>query len=255
MQATHWVTFALALGSVLWTTYLGAGQQSYARALRAHRQGQLEQACVQYQPIERAYPFAVNEFVQRIRQDRRECQLYLDAESAYQSGDYESAVQLYEALLLGNPPVAVRGTVQAHLLDALSRWGQALENAGERERALDRYRFIRVEDLDRRVRHSTGQDSGIHIHQRIADLLLTWGDEQLAAGDPQAALATYRRILGDSADPRMWELAEERMIDAYYAWSASLLERDLGEQAAGVCLELSHEFPAVAPDRCTSCTQ
>jgi tetratricopeptide (TPR) repeat protein len=215
----------------------------------------LEQACMRYQRIEHAYPFAVDEFVQRVRQDRRECQLYLDAESAYQSADYESAVQLYEALLLGNPPLAVRGTVQAHLLDALVRWGRELQDAGERERALDRYRFIRAKDLDRRVRQNTGQDSGFRVHQAIADLLLSWGDEQLAAGDPQAALATYRRILNDSADPRLWELAKGRMIDAYCAWSASLLEHGLVERAAGVCLELSYEFPSVVPDRCPACEQ
>jgi tetratricopeptide (TPR) repeat protein len=255
MQATRLVVFTLALVSVLWTTYLDVGRRNYARALHAHRRGQLEQACVHYQQIERAYPFAVDESVQRVRQAGRECRLYLDAESAYQSADYESAVQRYEALLLGNPPVAVRGTLQARLLNALFQWGQALQNKGEQERALDRYRFIRVQDLDRRVRQSTGQDSGIRIHQTIADLLLSWGDEQLAAGDPQAAVATYRRILDDSADPRTWELAEERMIDAYCAWIASLLERGLGERAASVCLELSYEFPSVVPDRCTACEQ
>jgi tetratricopeptide (TPR) repeat protein len=208
---------------------------------------------MRYKQIERAYPFAVDEFVQRVRKDRRECQLYLDAESAYHSADYESAVLLYEALLLGDPPITMRGVVQAHLLDALFQWGQALQNAGERERALDRYRFVRAENLERRVRTSTGQDPGPRIHRTIADLLLTWGDEQLAMRDPQAALATYQRILYDSADPRLWELAEERMVDAYCTWSASLLERGLGERAAGVCLELGYEFPSVGPDRCAAC--
>jgi tetratricopeptide (TPR) repeat protein len=178
--------------------------------------------------------------------------LYLDAESAYQSAEYKTAVQRYEAFLLSNPAIAVRYEAQAHLLDALLKWGRTLDEAGERERALDRYRFVRDSALDRGG-HLTAYGEDVHIHKTIADLYLAWGDELLAAGDPQAALITYRRILRDAADPSLWDQAESRMVNAYCAWVTQLGNHGQADRAAGVCIELAREFPSTAIDRCVAC--
>ena len=58
---------------------------------------------------------------------------------------------------------------------------------------------------------------------------------------------------GDWDDPGVWELAEARMVDAYCAWSAQLYWGGDESRAAGVCVELGIEFPALASDPCATC--
>jgi len=231
--------------------------------VQADRLGQPAEACAHYRQIESRYPLDVDRFIRPARRGRRECQLYLDAESAYRSADYETAVGLYEAFLLGNPAIAIRHASQAHLLDALLKWGRALDDAGDQERALDRYRFVRDSGLDRGG-HLAAYGQDVRIHKTIADLYLAWGDELLAAGevpadassagDPQAAVATYRRILQDTGDPGLWDQAESRMVDAYCAWVTQLHEQGQADRAAGLCLELALELPSIGVDRCVECT-
>ena len=66
------------------------------------------------------------------------------------------AARRYEAFLLNSPAIALRQEAQSRLLDALLKWGGELAEAGERERALDRYRFIRDSALDRGDTHTRG---------------------------------------------------------------------------------------------------
>jgi tetratricopeptide (TPR) repeat protein len=252
-QAVGVVVLALAAGSLLWALYLEEGKSTYDRAAQADRRGQPADACALYGQIERGFPLHVGRFVRSAYRGQRACQLCLDAESAYRSGDYERAVALYEAFLLGNPAIALRNETQAHLLDALLQWGRALEDAGERERALDRYRFIRDSALDR-AGHRTAGAPEVRIHKVVSDLYLAWGDELLEGDDPQAALATYRRTLHDAADPSLWDQAEDRMMDVYCAWAAQLREQGQSDRAAGVCVEFSLEFPSAGPARCPVCT-
>jgi tetratricopeptide (TPR) repeat protein len=251
-QAVGVVLLAMAAGSLLWALYLEAGESAYNRAAQADRRGQPADACALYGQIERYYPLHVGRFVRSAYRGWRACQRYLDAESAYRSGDYERAVALYEAFLLGNPAIALRNEAQAHLLDALLQWGRALEDAGERERALDRYRFIRDSALHRGGYRTAGAPE-VRIDEVIAGLYLAWGDELLEDDDPQAALATYRRTLHDAADPSLWDKAEDRIMDAYCAWATQLREQGQPDRAAGVCVEFSLEFPSTDPARCPEC--
>jgi tetratricopeptide (TPR) repeat protein len=188
--------------------------------------------------------------VSRARRDLHACQLYLDAEAAYRDAEWQTAVMRYEALWLVSPTLQLRDTAQAHQAEALVRWARALEAEGQRERALDRYRFLRDENLAR-GRQIDGR--AFRVHRAIGDLYLDWGDELLAQ-DPQAALATYRRALNDTDDPGVWARAEERMVDAYCAWNAQLRQAGQNDRAAGVCIELGNEFPALAPAPCDACS-
>jgi tetratricopeptide (TPR) repeat protein len=245
----------LATVSVLWIAYARAGARLYAQASQMHRDGDVARANTLYRQIDRFYPFRVpgkaGAFVERARQDQHESQLYLDAESAYRAGEGQTAVQHYEAFWLTQPALKLRDSAQAHLVEALLQWARAHEAAGELERALDRYRFVRDEGLAR-DQQLDGQP--IRIHQAIAELYLDWGRELLEQQDPEAALATYRRALDDSSDPRMWSLAEERMVDAYCTWSTELRQAGQEDRAAGVCIALGTEFPALAPNLCAACT-
>jgi hypothetical protein len=145
----------------------------------------------------------------------------------------------------------LRDRAQAHLVDALIQWARAFEADGQRERALDRYRFVRDEGLGR-DRYIDGQP--IRIHRTIGTLYLDWGDELLEQSDPEAALATYRRALADTDDPGVWALAEERMVDAYCAWNGQLYQAGQENRATGICIELGNEFPVLVPDPCSVCT-
>jgi tetratricopeptide (TPR) repeat protein len=226
-------------------------------ARQLYREGSVAEAHALYRRIDRLYPFpslaslghAGENWIEDARQDLRECQLYLDAETAYQGAEWQAAVSRYEALWLTSPPLELRDTAQAHQAEALVRWARALEAEGQRERALDRYRFVRDENLGR-GRQIDGQP--IQVHRAIGDLYLDWGDELLAQ-DPEAALATYRRALADTDDPGVWARAEGRMVDAYCAWNAQLHQAGQDDRAAGVCIELGNEFPALVPDPCAAC--
>lgn len=250
----------LALTSILWTLYARAGEQLYTRASQLYRDQDVAAAHTLYCQIDRLYPFRVTgytgagqagaTFVDRARRDRYASRLYLDAQAAYEAGEWKTAVQHDEALLLTQPALALRDSVQARLAQALVQWARSFKATGQYERALDRYRFVRDEGLGR-GRQLEGQP--IRIHHWIGTLYLEWGDE-LVSQDPEAALATYRRALLDTDDPGVWALAEERMVDAYCTWSRQLYEAGDGRRAAAICIELEAEFPALASGPCAACT-
>ena len=186
----------LAVGLLAWTAYLRLGRDMVDHALQEHRGGDAEGALALYQQAERAYPFAWHDFVVQARQEARECKRFLEAESAYREGAHETAVGAYEALLVGTPAITLQEQAREHLLASLYAWGRTLQGAGEQERALDRYRFIRDEYRDRAV------------HQAMTDLYLGWGEALAEEADYQAAIATYRRIPQEVANPRLWSSAD-----------------------------------------------
>jgi tetratricopeptide (TPR) repeat protein len=235
------IVVSFAVVCLLWTTYLDVGLGLYGRASVAHREGSVGEAISLYQQVEGFYPFEVDRFVTRTRQGLRECVSYQKAESAHQSAAYESAVHRYEAFLVGNPAIGLRESAQAQLLASLYGWGEMLEGAGEYERALDRYRFIRDEYREPQVWHT------------IADLYLARGEALEAEEDYRGAIETYRRIARDVPDPRLWAVAEEEIAGACSAWVASLQVQGQAEQAARVCKELLDELPARAGGRCPGC--
>ena len=254
-QALRAGLLVLALVSVLWIAYGWVGARLYAQASQAHRAGDAAQANAVYRQIVRLYPFRFpgpgGGFVARARSDQHECQLYLDAEAAYQAAEWQTAVQRYEAFWLTQPALKLRDSAEIHLLEALLRWAQELEAAGQRERALDRYRFVRDQQLGR-GRQIDGQP--VRVHRVIGSLYLQWGDELLNQQDYQAARATYRRALAETDDPGTWDRAEERLAETYCAWSAQLRQAGQVDRAQGICIEFENEFPALAPDPCASCT-
>jgi hypothetical protein len=242
----------LAAGALLWTGYARAGSALSARASQAGRDGDVEQANALYRQLDRWYPFRSplpGRGLRSMGKGQHEVELFLAAEQAYQAAQWQTAVQHYEAVLLTQPDLKLRDRAQAHLLEALIRWARALEADAQRERALDRYRFVRDEGLHR-GRQIDGEP--VRVHRAIGELLLDWGDELLPT-DPQAALATYRRALAETDDPGVWALAEERMIDAYCAWSDQARQAGQAERAAGICVELGIEFPSLAPNPCAFC--
>jgi hypothetical protein len=254
-QALRAGLLVLALASVLWIAYGWVGARLYAQASQAHRAGDAAQANAVYRQIVRLYPFRFpgpgGGFVARARSDQHECQLYLDAKAAYQAAEWQTAVQRYEAFWLTQPALKLRDSAEIHLLEALLRWAQELEAAGQRERALDRYRFVRDQQLGR-GRQIDGQP--VRVHRVIGSLYLQWGDELLNQQDYQAARATYRRALAETDDPGTWDRAEERLAETYCAWSAQLRQAGQVDRAEGICIEFENEFPALAPDPCASCT-
>jgi tetratricopeptide (TPR) repeat protein len=240
----------LALAGVLWILYARAGARLYAQASQLYRDTDVAAANTLYRQFDRLYPFrlpgAGKSIVERARRDQYKTQLYVDAQAEYDTADWLAAVQHYEALLLTQPALKLRDSAEAQLAKALIQWARLHEAAGQHERALDRYRYLRDEDLGR-GRQFDGQP--IRTHRLIGNLYLDWGDAQLGQ-DPEAALATYRRALSDTDDPGVWALAEERMIGAYCAWNAQLRQAGDAERAGGVCVEFGLEFPALAPDPC-----
>jgi hypothetical protein len=244
----------LVLANVLWITYGRVGARLYAQANRAHRAGDVDKANAGYQQIVRLYPFRFpgpgGGFVARARSDQYECQLYLDAETAYLAADWQAAVQHYEALWLTQPALQLRDAAEPRLLEALMSWARELEAAGQRERALDRYRFVRDQQLGR-GKQIDGQP--VRIHRVIGDLYLEWGDELLNRQDYQAARATYRRALAETDDPGTWDRAEERLGETYCAWATQLRLDGQVDRAEGICVEFENELPALAPDPCASC--
>jgi tetratricopeptide (TPR) repeat protein len=254
MATTRTGVVLLAVVGVLWTVYTRAGMRLYAQASQLYRDADAAAANTLYYQIDRLYPFRLagpaGAFVERARRDRHKSQLYADAQAAQQAGEWQTAVQHYEALLLTQPTLKLRDSAQENLAQALIQWARSLEANGERERALDRYRYLRDEDLGR-GRQFDGQP--IRTHQIIGTLYLEWGDEQLSR-DPQAALATYRRALADTDDPGVWALAEGRMVDAYCGWNAQLRREGAESRAARVCIALGIEFPALASNPCAACS-
>jgi hypothetical protein len=247
--AKGWILL-LTAGSVLWIAYARFGAGTHVQAVQTHRDGEIDQAQLLYTRIVRFYPFQIMDFVSGARRGQRECALYTGAETAFRAGEWESAVRHYEALLLTNPALKLRDRAEAHLLDSLRQWARDLETSDQYERALDRYRYVRDEQLDRDRR---GDGSDRSVHQAIGDLYVEWGDALLRRQDPEAALATYQRALADTQDPRVWAVAEERIIDAYCAWTALLFEQGRADRANGLCIELGNEFPTLPADRCTAC--
>lgn len=231
----------LAVGFLLWRVYLDAGHKLYNRAYTAHRQGDVARAMAGYRKVEQWYPFAVDPFIERARQGMRECRRYQAAEAAYRAGAYESAVQAYEALLVGNPTMALRNAAQAHLVDALYRWAESMRQAGAYERALERYRFLRdgLEDRD--------------VQPAIADLYTAWGEALRQKGDYGAAIAAYRRIAYDVFSPRLWADADGQIANAYCEWSRALRTGGHDEQADHVCEEFGKTLSPAEVRSCAAC--
>ncbi len=232
---------AVTVGSVLWGLYLDVGSKWYAQARRDASRGNLESACRGYRRLTVWYPFYVGDFVAGARYRSRECRRYREAEAAYLGGRCATAARGYEALLVGDVPFAMRRVAEEHLRDSLYRWAASLEKAGERERALDRYRFIRDEFDDSRV------------EDEIATLYYRWGEELEAKGDYEAAVATYRRVAADVVDYRLWRKADERAVAAYCAWANALLADGQGARAAQVCADLHSAFPRADLSSCGGC--
>jgi tetratricopeptide (TPR) repeat protein len=245
-----WVT-VLTVTSVLYIVYVEVGAAYYAQALQRYGSGEIEQACLLYRRVDRLAPFANQNYVTRARTSIQECDLVQTAEAAYRSGKWERAIRHYEALLLTHPALPVLDVAELHLLESLVRSARELEADGSYERALDRYRYVRDEDLGR-DRQIDGQP--VRIHESIARLYLDWGDSLLEGQDPLGALATYRRILVDTSDPRMWAIAEERIIDATCAGSTLLEEQNQPDRAAELCSSLELDFPSLPAGRCPACT-
>lgn len=232
-DAVRAAVVVLAACSLLWTGYLSIGRRAYERAYAAHQAGDVAGALPVYRALGRAYPLEVADWVPRARRGLRECERYQAAEAARQAGDPDTAVAHFEALLAGNPAVAVRELAEADLVAALYDGAALLWEGGENERALDRYRYVYESYPNREVQ------------QMIADLYLAWGDELLAAGDYGAAVKTYGRVVYDVSNPRLWRTADDRRVEAYCAWHALLRAQDETAQAAGVCAELRAAYPQV----------
>jgi hypothetical protein len=246
---------SLAILALLWIAYARAGVRLYAQASQLYRDTDADAANTRYLQIDRLYPFPglAGDFVERARREQHKTQLYLDAQAAQAEEQWQIAVQHYEALLLTQPALQLRDSAQARLAESLLRWARSLEadmgREHARERALDRYRYLRDEGLGR---DQQVDGEPIRVHRLIGGLYLDWGDEQLSQ-DPEAALATYRRALVDTDDPGVWALAEERMVDAYCAWNTQLIQAGDQQRADRVCVELGFEFPALAPLPCAVC--
>ena len=239
--AARTLVIAGAIGLLLWARYLAWGRVAYKEAFAAHRSGEAQEAARLYHRVDQLHPLSVNELVLSARQGWAACRRYLDAERAYQSGDDPSAAQAYEALLAGDPPIVLRDTARSRLVESLYGWAESLVRVGEYERALDRYRYIRDELRDRRVQ------------QAMTDLYLAWGEALQAEGDYRAAIATFQRIVYDVSDPRQWDVADERTVDTYCAWRASLNAGGRDRQAVEMCSELLAEWPSLASKRCPEC--
>jgi tetratricopeptide (TPR) repeat protein len=258
-QAARTGVILLAVASLLYVLYARTGERLYVRASQLYRDQDITAASALYRQIDRFYPFRITgrtgagnagSFVDHARRALYVSQLYLDAQAAFEVGEWQTAVQHDEALLLTQPSLSLRDRVQARLFEALIRWARSLEAGGQRERALDRYRFVRDEGLGR------GQqvdEQPVRIHPTIGTLYIDWGDE-LKSQDPEAALATYRRALADTDDPGVWALAEQQMIDTYCAWSRQFREAGDAQRASRICIEFGTEFPALASYSCAACT-
>ena len=237
LGAARVAVVAMALGALLWAQYLALGQRTSDRAGKAHRAGEVVEALSLYRALDRAYPFAVGDLMW---QGLQECERYQAAVAAYEAADYASAVRQFEALLVGNPVIAVREPAESTLVASLTAWAASLRQAGERERALDRYRYVRDAFRER------------DVQQRIAELYLDWGDALLAQGDYSGGIATYGRITYDVSHPRLWRDADEQRIGAYCAWQRSLRFAGDIEGAQRVCAELLAVYPA-ATEECGAC--
>jgi hypothetical protein len=232
---------AVAALSLLWAAYLRIGERAYERAHAAYSDGQVRSALARYRVLLRAYPLGARRpFLSRAERDARACALAVEAADALHAGASDRAAASYEALLVGNPPVAVRDAAAQGLLAALQDGAAELRAGGVYERALDRLRLAN-EALGSRV-----------VYEPMAGLYLEWGDALLADSDYEAATATYLRLRSDVASARQWQAAEERAADAYCVWQAAL--RDAGDEAgaAWVCDMLAEALPRMA-EGCAGC--
>jgi len=243
-QLVHALRLAVAVAAVLsllWALYLRAGEQGYERIYASYREGEVHSALLRYQRLLRAYPVGVHAtFLSRAQRDARVCALSTQAADALQAGVTDLAAAKYEALLVGNLPVAVRDAAREGLLAALQGEAASLSVEGAYERALDCLRLAN-EALSSRV-----------VYEPIAELYLAWGDALLAGSDYGAAVATYNRMRYDVAGARYWQAAEERAADAYCAWQAAL--RGAGDEARAVrvCDLFAEALPRMV-EGCTAC--
>jgi len=228
----------LALGILVWGQALSLGERAYERAYQAHREGDVEAALSRYRRLDRLYPFAVADWIPRVWRGRSECDRYQRAVALYEQGDYEGAAGVFDALLVGTPAVAVRKAAEPVYTNALYAWADELAEAGETERALDRYRTVRDVLRDPEVQ------------QRIATLHVDQGDALLAQGDYLAAVETYGRVFYDVTHPRWWATADTRRAEAYCAWASALVADGQAEEAAVVCQEMRAQYPEASCDGC-----
>jgi tetratricopeptide (TPR) repeat protein len=194
-----------------------------------------------YRRIDRFYALVSHDLGRRARRGLRECQRYEEADALYRNGDAASAAAAYEALIATGPVVVLRDVARQRLLESSHEWASHLAQAGDYERALDRYRFILDEYRDRPAQ------------QAIADLHLARGQALLAQGDYRGAIATYQRVAYDVYHPSLWALADDQAVEAYCAWSASLQAAGRDVPAAEVCAELGTQFSAPPADLCPAC--
>jgi len=89
----------------------------------------------------------------------------------------------------------------------------------------------------------------------MTGLYVEWGKELADEADYLAAIATYRRIPQEVADPRLWTAADDYIVDAYCVYSASARAAGDVGWATALCREVSAELPSLAAERCPRCVE
>jgi tetratricopeptide (TPR) repeat protein len=216
-------------------------QRQYEQALADHRSGEAEAALVRYRRIERLFPFVDHELSMVIGRNRRECERYQVALSSYQRGEYERAIGQFEAVLVGDPVLALRDAATGAIEEALYTLADRHRADGSYERALDHYRTLSAISRDRRVQ------------QAMADLYFDWGRAMAAHGDLIAAIATLGRSYYDLSSPRLWRMADQHAVRIYCDWvsgSSAGSEWD----TADPCQTFLFAYPGALKD-CPDCAR
>ncbi len=231
----------VSLITVLWHTYLLTGRRQYEHAVALHRHGDCADAARLYRPLTALYPFAVDPFVTAARRGLMECQRDLDAQHAFDVQDFETAMQIDEALLVAAPAFALRERAETRLIAAMNAQAERLWATGQPERALDIYRRLAQEEDDRTAQRN--------LAQRCID----WGTALESEGDYAGAIATYMRITRETANARFWVDARTHAAAAYCAWAQALRAGMQSAQAESICATRATIFQPAELAPCPPC--
>lgn len=238
IKTSAWMFAGATAGMLLlgWL-YVNVGQRWATQAGTALNGGDMNGAAASFERWARWYPLPLGAWSAPARRGLRQCRRWQAAESLLDNGHFEMAAQQFEALWATDMPIEMRQRVQTQLVESLYGWAGSLRQAGDHERALDRYHFVRDELADEQ------------IHQTIADMLVVWGDELLAQGDYGGATTIYERLSYEVPGPRLWVEARRRTATAYCDWAAALP----AERAAPVCRRFAASWAAADFSTCAAC--
>lgn len=215
--------------------YSRLGEAEFQKGITAYREADCASALMRFERVTSLFELTFSPIVERADQRILECNVLLAADSAYQEGRYERAIQQYEEYLAMNPEQGLVDYTEDAIAQSNFGWGTDLLAEEDYEGAIEKFSVI-VEDYPQA---STARD----VDDPLSEAYLDWATELLAGEDYQAAISRYSIVLEEYPATAAAQAVDEPLSEAYLLWSAQSWESQHYPKAVQSARVLLDDYP------------